>query len=213
MAPILDTLVTLDDVPLELLKSFCSTFSANLTNALITRSQFLISTTDSANFKQRIPKILEVLSHLSPPEVHRTIANLRSKISPYNYELLACLLGALYDLNPDMLEVRTMLDLLEFLMCYERCVPPGPLEQQAPFYRLKGSEDWPSKRLPMYYQIDGSLAKNIYYEEFQISNWSIWYNSPSLIPINRDEICMLAISNTIKRYNKEIHGNVIFIIF
>jgi len=77
------------------------------------------------------------------------------------------------------------------------------MEQQTSFYRLPGSADWPQKRLPMYYQIDASLAKAIYHEEFHVSNWSIWYNSPSLLPINRDEICMLAVNNTVKLYNKE----------
>ena len=26
---------------------------------------------------------------------------------------------------------------------------------------------------------DTSLAKNIYYDEFHVTNWTIWYNSPS----------------------------------
>ena len=82
------------------------------------------------------------------------------------------------------------------------------MEQQTAFYRLPGSQDWPSKRLPLYYQIDASIAKSIYHEEFHVSNWSIWYYSPSLLPINRDEICMLAVTNTIKRYNKETQDQV-----
>jgi hypothetical protein len=77
------------------------------------------------------------------------------------------------------------------------------MEFQTAFYRLPGSDEWPQKRLPMYYNIDSSLAKNIYYEEFHVSNWAIWYNSSSLIPINRDEICMMAVNNTVKRYNKD----------
>lgn len=203
MLPIMDTLVTLEDVPLELLNSFCSTFPLNISAALISRAQYLIVTTDATNLKGRIPKISEVLSELAPPEVQKIIANMRNKVSPYNYELLSCLLSILLSLQPEALEVQTMLELLEFLSCYERCVPPGIMEQQTSFYRLPGSDDWPMKRLPMYYQIDSSLAKNIYHEEFHVSNWNIWYNSPSLLPINRDEICMLAVNNTIKRYSKD----------
>lgn len=203
MLPIMDTLVCLEDVPLELLSSFCSTFPLNLSTALIARAQYLIVSTDATNLKQKIPKIQEVLSQLAPLEVQKLVSNMRNKVSPYNYELLTCLLGILLNLQPDALEVQTMLELLEFLSCYERCIPPGIMEQQTSFYRLPGADDWPLKRLPMYYQIDSSLAKNIYYEEFHVSNWNIWYNSPSLLPINRDEICMLAVNNTVKRYNKD----------
>lgn len=210
MLPIMDTLVSLEDVPLELLSSFCSTFPLNLNAALIARAQFLIASTDGTNTKDRIVKIKEVLSQLAPLEVQKLIANMRNKVSPYNYELLSCLLGILLSLQPDAQEVQTILELLEFLSCYERCVPPGIMEQQTSFYRLPGSEEWPVKRLPMYYQIDSSLAKNIYHEEFHVSNWNIWFNSPSLLPINRDEICMLAVNNTVKRYNKDCLDQVTF---
>ena len=203
MMPIMDTLVTLEDVPLELISSFCASFPLNVTSAFIARAQFLIVSTDASNVKKRIPKILEVLTKLPPHEVQKTIAHVKNKASPYNYELLSCLLGFLLKLSPEAAEVQTMCDLLDFLMCYERRSPPGMMEQQTSFYRLPGSADWPQKRLPMYYQIDASLAKAIYHEEFHVSNWSIWYNSPSLLPINRDEICMLAVNNTVKLYNKE----------
>ncbi|EFX79172.1 hypothetical protein DAPPUDRAFT_304960 [Daphnia pulex] len=203
MLPIMDTLVTLEDVPLELISSFCSNFPLNLSAAYISRAQYLIVSTDATNMKGRIGKIHDVLSQLAPIEVQKLVQSVRCKVSPYNYELLSCLLGILYDLQPDALEVKTMIELLEFLSCYERSVPPGIMEQQTSFYRLPGSDEWPQKRLPMYYQIDSSLAKNIYYEEFHISNWTIWYNSPSLLPINRDEICMMAVNNTVKRYNKD----------
>ena len=83
------------------------------------------------------------------------------------------------------------------------------MEQQTPFYRLPGLEEWPTKRLPLYHQIDNSLARNIYHEEFHVSNWNIWFNSFSLIQTNRDEICMLAINNTSKRYNKEYLDQVV----
>lgn len=203
MVPIMDTLVSLEDVPLELLSSFCSTFPVNLNTALAARAQYLIVSTHANNLKTRVSKIQEVLNHLAPLEVQKLVANMRNKVSPYNYELLSCLLGILARLQPDALEIQTMLELLEFLSIYERCIPPGIMEQQTPFYRLPGSEEWPVKRLPMYYQIDSSLAKNIYYEEFHVSNWNIWFNSPSLIPVNRDEISMLAVNNTVKRYNKD----------
>jgi hypothetical protein len=153
--------------------------------------------------KRRLGKIRDVFFQLTPIEVQKLIQSVRCKVSPYNYELLSCLLGILHDLQPDVLEVKTMLDLLEFLTCYERSVPPGIMEHQTTFYRLPGSDEWPQKRLPMYYQIDSSLAKNIYFEEFHVSNWTIWYNSSSLLPINRDEICMMAVNNTVKRYNKD----------
>ncbi|KAK4002762.1 hypothetical protein OUZ56_004564 [Daphnia magna] len=203
MVPIMDTLVTLEDVPLELLSSFCSDFPLDLNTALISRVQYLIVSTDAANIAGRIPKIRDVLSRLPPVDVQKLVHSVRNKVSPYNYELLTCLCGILYELNPDAMDIRTMLELLEFLACYERFVPPGIMEHQNAFYRLPGSEEWPQKRLPMYYQIDASLAKNIYYEEFHVSNWTIWYNSPSLLPINRDEICMMAVNNTVKRYNKD----------
>ena len=209
LLPIMDTLVTLEDVPLELLSSFCSTFPLNLNSALISRAQFLITSTDGTNTKERIVKIKEALSQLSPLEVQKLIANMRNKVSPYNYELLTCLLGILLNFQPDAIEVQTSLELLEFLSCYERCVTPGIMEQQTPFYRLPGLEEWPTKRLPLYHQIDNSLARNIYHEEFHVSNWNIWFNSFSLIKTNRDEICMLAINNTIKRYNKEYLDQVV----
>ena len=208
MVPILDTLVNLDDLPLELLSSFCCTFPLNLNQALLNRAQFLITTAEASNLQKRLPKILEVLAQLTPVEVLKTIANVRHKINPYNYELLTCLLNILLQLQPDAKEIQTILNLLEFLSCYERTTPPTMMEQQTAFYRLPGSQDWPSKRLPLYYQIDASIAKSIYHEEFHVSNWSIWYDSPSLLPINRDEICMLAVTNTIKRYNKETQDQV-----
>ena len=210
MLPILDTLVSLEDLPLELLSSFCSTFPVDLNHALLVRSQFLITSTEASNMQKRMPKILEVLAQLSPTDVLKTIANVRNKINPYNYELLTCLLSILLQLQPDKLEVKAMVNLLEFLSCYERCTPPTMMETQSAFYRLPGSEEWPFKRLPLYYQIDGNLAKSIYHEEFHVSNWSVWYDSPSLLPINRDEICMLAVTNTIKRYNKEYQDQVFY---
>lgn len=208
MLPIMDTLISLEDVPLELLSSFCSSFPLDVAATFVARVQYLIVSTDASNLKARIPKILEVLSELSPVDVQATIATVKNKVSPYNYELLSCLLGVLLKLKPDAPGIVTMCELLEFLMCYERFSPPGIMEQQASFYRLPGSPDWPLKRLPMYYQIDSSLGKSIYHEEFHVSNWSIWYNSPSLLPINRDEICMLAVNNTVKLYNKENRDQV-----
>ena len=204
----METLISLEDVPLELICSFCSSFSIDLTGALIARAQFLITSTTRANLKERLSKIVQVFHQLEPTEVPKLIAQVRHKVSPYNYELLICLLSILHKLEPGLKEVQTMLDLLDFLMCYERCAQPGIMEQQASFYKLSGSEEWPLKRLPMYYQIDASLAKSIYHEEFHVKNWSIWYDSPALLPINRDEICMLAVNNTVKLYKKDSQDQV-----
>ena len=67
----MDTLVTMEDVPLDVLNSFCSTFplTVNVNAAYVARAHFLITTTDAVNLKQRIPKILQVLHNLSPLEV------------------------------------------------------------------------------------------------------------------------------------------------
>ena len=65
----METLVTIEDVPLDILSSFCATFPLNLSAAYVARAHFLITTTDAANLKRRIPKILEVLQRLSPIEV------------------------------------------------------------------------------------------------------------------------------------------------
>ena len=141
-------------------------------------------------------------------KVQKTVSSVKSKVSPYNYDLLKCLLSVLDELQPDSPEIRVMLNLLDFLTCYSRCTGPGIMEQQSSFFRLPGSDEWPSKRLPMFYQIDTSMAKSIYHEEFHVSNWAVWYDSPALLPINRDEICMLAVNNTVKRYNKDNQDEV-----
>ena len=203
MMPILDTLVGLEDVPLELLSSFSSTFQLNLQSAYLARAQFLITSTNASNLKERIGQIVEVLEQLGFKDIEKLLANVRNKISPYNYELQKCLLSVLWALQPESNEVKTMLELLDFLTDYNRSVPPGVMEKDAAFYRLPGSEDWPLKRLPLYYQIDSSLARNIYREEFHVSNWSVWHESSFLVPMNRDEICMLAVHNSVKRYCKE----------
>ena len=200
MMPILDTLVGLEDVPLELLSSFSSTFQLNLQSAYLARAQFLITSTNASNLKERIGQIVEVLEQLGFKDIEKLLANVRNKISPYNYELQKCLLSVLWALQPESNEVKTMLELLDFLTDYNRSVPPGVMEKDAAFYRLPGSEDWPLKRLPLYYQIDSSLARNIYREEFHVSNWSVWHESSFLVPMNRDEICMLAVHNSVKRY-------------
>ena len=105
MVPILDTLVNLDDLPLELLSSFCCTFPLNLNQALLNRAQFLITTAEASNLQKRMPKILEVLAQLTPVEVLKTITNVRHKINHYNYELLTCLLNILLQLQPDAKEI------------------------------------------------------------------------------------------------------------
>ena len=210
MLPVMETLVSLEDVPLELLSSFCSTFLLNASAAYVARAQFLITSTDATNLERRVPKILEVLRQLSPLEVHKTVTVVKNKVSPYNYDLLKCLLGVLLELQPNVREVQTMLELLDFLSCYARTTPPGMMERQSAFYQLPATEEWPMKRLPMFYQIDTSLAKSIYHDEFHVSNWTVWYDSPSLLPINRDEICMLAVNNTVKRYDKDNRDEVRF---
>ena len=153
MLPIMDTLVTLEDVPLDLLSSFCLDFPLDLDTALISRARYLIVSTDATNMEGRIPKIRDIMSQLTPLEVQKLIQGVRNKVSPFNYELLTCLCAVLYELQPDALDIRTMLELLEFLACYERSVPPGIMEHQNAFYQLPGSEEWPQKRLPMYYQM------------------------------------------------------------
>lgn len=92
-------------------------------------------------------------------KVQKTVGGVKNKVSPYNYDLLKCLLSALIALQPGAPEIQTMLDLLEFLSCYSRCTPPGIMEQQSFFFRLPGSDEWPLKRLPMFYQIDTTMAR------------------------------------------------------
>lgn len=200
MMPTLDVLVCLEDLPLDLLESFCSTFELNHQAAYLARAQFLIVSTNSSNLKERTGRIFEILEQLAIDETHKLLANVRTKISPYNYELQKCLLGVLFQLQPGSKEVKTMLELLDFLSDYHRSVAPGVLEQEATIYKLPGCEDWPLKRLPLYYQIESSLARNIYRDEFNVSNWVVWHESSFLVPFNRDEICMLAVHNSVRRY-------------
>ena len=209
MSPILDNLVSLEDVPLELLSAFSSAFQLDIESAYLSRAKFLIHSTEGTNLKERMMKIVQVLDQLALSEVLTLINSARGKISPYNYELQKCLLAVLYKLQPDSIQVKIMLELLDFLMDYQRCIPPGIMEREASFYRLPGLSEWPLKRLPFYYYGDTNLAKSIYHEEFLVSNWSVWYNSSSLVPLNRDEICMLAVHNSVKRYNKDNHDPVL----
>ena len=212
MEPILEMLVCLENLPLELLRSFCTSFQLNVGAAYLARAQYLITSTDDKNLKERIPLIHEVLNHIKPIEVQTLVANIRCKISPYNYELHACLLNIILESQPDNRQVRTLLESLNFLSSYDRCVPPGIMDQQASFYRLPGSPEWPLKRLPWYYILDSGTGRAIYYEDFHIVNWKIWYNAPAILPLNPDEVCLLAVNNSVKRYVKDKFDQVSFIL-
>lgn len=113
MQPIMETLVTMEDVPLDILSSFCSTFPLNLSAAYVARAHFLITSTDATNLKRRIPRVLEVLQRLSPIEVHSYALQLLV-ISISNYAVIYL---EIRDLEIDLSSASRFFFVLSFRHC------------------------------------------------------------------------------------------------
>ncbi|XP_033110823.1 kinetochore-associated protein 1-like [Anneissia japonica] len=211
---VLPLLIDNPGVDINMIKEYCSAFNLEEDDTLLMylEAVLLSPSTSSKPFDEVLVTNLTMEINNQILLVNRLFKVLR-KIESYDYNRLTFVLRIIlskgYVDHPEMPTAKLGLQLLDYLVMYTRCKPPGPFEVE---FRCNTEEDklvvtaeslspLSSERLPYHPLVSGSYWKILARE---LNEETVPKLTPiaQLLNLNMDELYVTAIQNVLKKHKE-----------